>query len=173
MGGYRRNFDNPFYLYLKDHFCPRCGNKLFVSKKSSIVRGGSEIAKQLDLNFDGTPMTGDITVVNQMFCCRECNFKSTIKYMKDIEFADIKMPRVYEDSNTPFLKRIKRHNCKDCGAALFKDNRRIVLNCNSPKLNDYKIKGRYSSENYQEDIEFIECFYRCKSCGKVLKDTLH
>ncbi len=173
MSGYQKTFDNPIYLYLKEHFCPRCANKLYLSTGTAVFRGGSEIAKKQNLEIDGAQMTGNITVESNIFICKGCNFKSSIEYMKNIEFADIKMPRVYEDSNIPFFQRVKKRKCKGCGNTLLKDKKRVVLSCNSPKLKGYKIKGKYAKKGYQGDIEFIECFYRCLSCGKVSKDALY
>ena len=75
----------PFYLYLKKHFCPICGNKLELRFVSKIVNSKSPEAKDYDFSNGDTFFTGDVEFITRCFHCLNCKVDISVKDMKKYE----------------------------------------------------------------------------------------
>ena len=84
--GYSFKCENPFFVYLKKHYCPYCGEKLIRKKVSKIIHSDSEEAKNYDFE------VADITVKDNMkfnhieFYCSVCQKQYTVKETKENDF---------------------------------------------------------------------------------------
>ena len=80
---------NPFYVYLKKNFCPKCGSKLEVWYISEVVNSNSPEAKKYDFSAGDTFFVGDVEFRTKCFYCPTCRlnipFESMKKYEKDIK----------------------------------------------------------------------------------------
>lgn len=76
---------SPFYLYLKKHFCPKCGNKLELRDVSKIVNSKSPEAKDYDFSNGDTFFTGDVGFITKCFHCLNCKVDISVKDMKKYE----------------------------------------------------------------------------------------
>ena len=71
IDGVKREWSNPFFVYRK-HFCPKCGEKLRVTKNVRIVDSASDEAKNYDLSSGDGFMVGNIKFIRTEFRCRAC-----------------------------------------------------------------------------------------------------
>lgn len=57
------SFGNPFKVKFREHFCYKCGTKLFIIKHSKVVNRKSEDAKYYDFSIgvDGGVMVWELT----------------------------------------------------------------------------------------------------------------
>ena len=83
MLGERRNgiqyrWESPFFVYLKGHACPKCGDPLMVISKSKTVHSGSAEAE----SYGGTDMHGWIEFNTKAFFCEQCRSEFSIKEIR-------------------------------------------------------------------------------------------
>jgi len=76
---------NPFYVYFKPHFCPKCNSKLETKYNSIIVNSKSPEAKNYDFSCGDTYFIGDVEFRIKMFHCSKCGFEISFKDMRVIE----------------------------------------------------------------------------------------
>ena len=81
----QRIFKSPFYVNLKKHYCPICGELLHKTTVSRIVNSNSPEAADFDfLTFDSY-MIGNVKFIWTEFQCSNCKKNYTIEEMKRIE----------------------------------------------------------------------------------------
>lgn len=72
------------YVYLKNHYCPKCSKKLQVRYESKAV--SSKDTKEYDLSLGDSFLAGDIEIREKCFFCPVCktyiSFKDIKKYEK-------------------------------------------------------------------------------------------
>ena len=76
---------NPFYVHLKKHFCPECGNKLELSYVSKIVNSKSPDAKDYDFSLGDIFWVGDVEFRTRYFHCTNCQLDISFQEMKKHE----------------------------------------------------------------------------------------
>lgn len=76
---------NPFYVFCKEHNCPKCGTKLKTSYYSVIVNSDSPEAKNYDFSSDDGELTGDVEFRTMCFKCPKCEIKISFDEMKRLE----------------------------------------------------------------------------------------
>ncbi len=86
MKGYSFNCENLFYVFLKKHYCPDCGNKLFRKTISKIVNSKSSKAKEYDFEVADITVKGDMKFTHIEFYCNQCNKYYTVKESKNNNF---------------------------------------------------------------------------------------
>ncbi len=86
MNGYSFKCDNPFYVFLKKHYCPECGNRLLRKKVSKIINSQSPSAKKYDFEVADISVKGDMNFVHIEFYCRQCKKYYTVKEAKNNNF---------------------------------------------------------------------------------------
>ena len=69
------SFGNPFKVKFREHFCYKCGTKLFIIKHSKVVNRKSEDAKYYDFSIgvDGGVMVGTCEFIHKVFYCSKCS----------------------------------------------------------------------------------------------------
>lgn len=80
--GYSFKCENPFFVYLKKHFCPRCGNRLIRKKVSQVVHSDSEAAKNYDFEVADITVRGNMKFNHIEFFCPDCQKFYTVKEIK-------------------------------------------------------------------------------------------
>ena len=70
--GYSFKCENPFFVYLKKHFCPCCGNGLIRQRVSKIVHSDSEEAENYDFEVADFAVKGNMKFTNIAFHCPGC-----------------------------------------------------------------------------------------------------
>ena len=80
-------FENPFYVKLKKHYCPKCNKVLTVRKIDKVVNSMSGEAKSFDFDNGENSMRGDVKFIWNVFYCSDCNKEITIKDMKKYELS--------------------------------------------------------------------------------------
>ena len=73
---------SPFYIYLKKHYCPRCGKRLETSSISKIVNSKSNEAQNYDFSNGDTFYFGNVEFRTICFFCKSCNRFIQIQEMK-------------------------------------------------------------------------------------------
>ena len=87
LKGYSFKCENPFFVYLKKHFCPYCGQKLSRKRVSEFVHSDSEKAKNYDFNLaDNTEIKGYAKFTHIEFFCSNCQKQFTVKEVKENDF---------------------------------------------------------------------------------------
>ncbi len=76
---------NPFYLYLRKHFCPTCGGKVKLHYSSKIVDSKSPEAREFDFSNGDTFLVGEVEFRTRCFYCDCCQTNISVKEMKDFE----------------------------------------------------------------------------------------
>lgn len=79
------DYNNPFWVHLKKHFCPKCGNKLELRDAIKIVNSKSPEAKDYDFSVGDTYFVGDVEFRTRYFHCSNCQLDISIKEMKKYE----------------------------------------------------------------------------------------
>ena len=81
----QRIYKNPFYVYLKKHYCPVCGRLLNKTRVSKIVNSNSPEAANFDFHTLDNYMLGNVKFIWTEFQCATCERNYTIGEMKRIE----------------------------------------------------------------------------------------
>lgn len=76
---------NPFYLYLKKHFCPVCKKNVELRYNSKIINSNSPEAKNYDFSVGDTYFVGNVEFRTRFFYCCNCNREISFKEMKQYE----------------------------------------------------------------------------------------
>jgi uncharacterized protein YlaI len=85
--GYKREWQSPFWVNLRNHFCPDCDKIVNVTTESKVVNSKSPEAK----DFDFSDACGEINLVGNIkftwtvFECPVCKRRFRIEEMKRIE----------------------------------------------------------------------------------------
>lgn len=74
-----------FYTLFKKHYCPNCGKRLRLVKKSKIVNSNSPEAKNYDFNLGDSFMEGNVKFVWKEFQCPICQKEFTVEDIRHIE----------------------------------------------------------------------------------------
>lgn len=74
-----------YYVFIKKHFCPCCGNRLSTKNDSVIINSESNEAKKYDFSVGDTYMIGNIKFTTKKFVCKNCNFEASIEELKLLE----------------------------------------------------------------------------------------
>ena len=82
MTSYKINF-NPFYVFLKKHLCPKCGNKMTVSYSNKVIPRNEVNPK--DLVIGDVSFSGDQEIRELFFRCLKCNSRISINDMWNYE----------------------------------------------------------------------------------------
>lgn len=75
----------PFYVFIKKHYCPKCGAKLIIAYDSTIVDSRLPEAKKYDFSFGKTQLDGTVEFKKAFFECPSCKLHVSFKEMKEIE----------------------------------------------------------------------------------------
>ena len=86
INGYSFKCENPFYVFLKKHYCPSCGNKLLRKNVSRIINSKSLEAKKYDFSVADTTVKGNMKFTHVEFYCDSCNKYYTVKDAKKWKF---------------------------------------------------------------------------------------
>ena len=81
----KREFNSPFYTYMKKHFCPKCSTQLKTTTQSKIVSSKSPDAKEYDFHFVDNYFIGDVKFIWTEFECPNCSFREKVGDMKKNE----------------------------------------------------------------------------------------
>lgn len=76
---------NPFYVYFKKHFCPKCNGRLKTIYKKKVINSSSFEAKNYDFQVGDTKYTGDVEFRIKLFYCPICGLEISFRDMKEIE----------------------------------------------------------------------------------------
>lgn len=76
---------SPFYVHLKKHYCPKCGNRLVTKHFSKVVNSNSPEAKDYDFSVGDTFFSGDVEFRIRCFFCITCQHNISVKDMKKYE----------------------------------------------------------------------------------------
>ncbi|MBQ8419667.1 MAG: hypothetical protein IJY37_04870 [Clostridia bacterium] len=82
IDGIKREWSNPVFVYVKKHFCPKCGKKLSVVKCEKIVDSASKEAKNYDFSCGNGFFVGNIKFIQTEFRCRKCKKNYSIEEVK-------------------------------------------------------------------------------------------
>lgn len=82
---FSRIWRNPFYVYFKKHYCPKCSTVLKTTTESKIVNSESPEAKDYDFHNVDNYMIGDVKFIYDVFLCSNCGRVYTVEEMKKIE----------------------------------------------------------------------------------------
>ena len=82
MNGYGFKCEHLFYIFLKKHYCPNCGNKLLRKKVSAVINSESPEAKDYDFEVADVTVKGDMKFTHLELYCNQCNKYYTIKEVK-------------------------------------------------------------------------------------------
>ena len=86
MNGYGFKCEHLFYIFLKKHYCPNCGNKLLRKKVSAVINSESPEAKYYDFEVADMLVKGDMKFTHIELYCNQCNKYYTIKEVKKNKF---------------------------------------------------------------------------------------
>ena len=67
--GYSFKCENVFFVYLKKHYCPVCGEKLTRKKVSEIIHSDSEKAKNYDFDIADNTIKVNVKFTHIEFSC--------------------------------------------------------------------------------------------------------
>ena len=84
--GCRFTCENPFFVYLKKHYCPYCGEKLIRKKVSQIIHSDSEEAKNYDFEVADITVKGNMKFTHIEFFCSVCQKQYSVKETKENDF---------------------------------------------------------------------------------------
>jgi uncharacterized protein YlaI len=89
--GHKRIYDSPFWVTLRNHFCPDCGEIVTVTTESKVVNSKSPEAKDFDFSdaCGDVNMVGNIKFTWTLFECPVCKRRVSIEEMKHIEKEEI------------------------------------------------------------------------------------
>lgn len=73
---------NPFWVYLKAHYCPQCGQKMRVGYTGKIVNSKSPESENYDFSCGDIYCIGDVEFRIMNFQCKNC--------LRDISFEEVK-----------------------------------------------------------------------------------
>ncbi|MBQ8447736.1 MAG: hypothetical protein IJX27_02250 [Clostridia bacterium] len=85
--GRKRIFSNPFWVNLRNHFCPYCDEIVNITTESKVVNSKSPEAK----DFDFSDACGDVNMVGNIkftwtaFECPVCKRRFSVDEMKKLE----------------------------------------------------------------------------------------
>ena len=78
----------PFFLYFKKHNCIHCGGSLERKIEKTFLKDDSEEARKIKsetlYSLDSAPV-GNITLCKHIFICCKCNWRYSIKEMKELK----------------------------------------------------------------------------------------
>jgi hypothetical protein len=85
--GRKRIFSNPFWVNLRNHFCPDCNEILTVTTESKVVNSRSPEAKDFDFSdaCGEVNLVGNIKFTWTVFECPVCKRRFSVKEMRCIE----------------------------------------------------------------------------------------
>ena len=86
MNGYSFKCSNPFYVFLKKHYCPHCGNELLREKITETVNAKSPLAKRHNFEVADITVKGNMNFVHIEFYCNKCKRYYTVKEAKKNKF---------------------------------------------------------------------------------------
>lgn len=81
----KREFGDPFYIYLKKHYCPKCSTRLKITTVSKVVNPKSPEAKEYDFHFVDSFFIGDVKFIWTEFECPNCCFRIKADDLKVVE----------------------------------------------------------------------------------------
>ena len=84
--GYSFKCEDPFFVYLKKHYCPYCGEKLIRKKVPQIIHSDSEEAKNYDFEVADITVKGYMKFAHIEFYCSVCQKQYTVKETKENDF---------------------------------------------------------------------------------------
>lgn len=76
ISGVKHINSNPFFFF-KQHYCPKCNEKLKVVKESKIVNSKSPEAKNYDFSLGDTYLRGDVKFIFKKLECPKCKIHFT------------------------------------------------------------------------------------------------
>lgn len=159
MKGYKREFDSPYYVNNKKHYCIRCGSILAVDTISKAVKSSSPEAKDFDFMSYDVGLKGNIEFVWDEFKCKNCGFTVSIKNMKRIEKLTSRMEKRKNSENKYFRYLFeedeeyvfsKDHFCPECDQTL--------------KL-DYSVTNYKDKETDISKPEYRRIDFFCSKCN--------
>ena len=85
--GYKKEWQSPFWVNLRNHFCPDCDETVNVTTESKVVNSKSPEAKNYDFSdaCGETNLVGNIKFTWTVFECPVCKRRFTVSEMKQIE----------------------------------------------------------------------------------------
>ena len=84
--GYKKEWQSPFWVNLRNHFCPDCDETVNVTTESKVVNSKSPEAKNYDFSdaCGETNLVGNIKFTWTVFECPVCKRRFTVSEMKQI-----------------------------------------------------------------------------------------
>lgn len=83
--GFKTYIESPFFVYLKKHYCPICGDRLTRVKVSKIVHSKSPDAENYDFEVADITVKGNMKFTHIEFHCDRCERNYTVKEQKENE----------------------------------------------------------------------------------------
>ncbi|MBQ9745941.1 MAG: hypothetical protein IJW21_03885 [Clostridia bacterium] len=84
--GNKREWKSPFWVNLRNHFCPNCDEIVNATTESKVVNSKSPEAKNHDFSLDfDTNLAGNVKFTWTVFECPVCKRRFSIEEMKQIE----------------------------------------------------------------------------------------
>ena len=85
--GYKFKCEHLFYVWLKKHYCPKCGGNLSRVKVTEIINSESPEASKNDFtDVDGYSLKGNMKFTHIEFYCSQCNTYYTVKEAKENKY---------------------------------------------------------------------------------------
>lgn len=85
--GHSFTCEDPFFVYLKKHYCPLCGQKLIRKKVSQVIASDSQAAPNYDFEVADISVKGNMKFSHIVFFCDTCQKQYTVKETKENDFA--------------------------------------------------------------------------------------
>ena len=76
---------NPFYIHLRNHFCPKCGKKMELRNECKTVDLRSKEAKNFDFSIGDSFFLGEVEFRKKYFYCPSCMIEFSPKEVREIE----------------------------------------------------------------------------------------
>ena len=89
INGYSFQCEYPFFVYLKRHYCPCCGNRLVRQQISKVIHSDSEEAKNYDFDIADMTVKGNVKFSHIAFSCLVCKRNYTVKEIKGGHYDSI------------------------------------------------------------------------------------
>ena len=85
--GHSFKCEDPFFVYLKKHYCPQCGRRLVIKKVSEVICSDSQAAKGRDFEIADITVRGNVKFTHIEFFCENCQKQYTVKETKANDVA--------------------------------------------------------------------------------------
>ena len=106
------SFGNPFKVKFREHYCYRCGSKLYIVKNHKVVNQKSDEAKYYDFSVgvDGGIMVGPCEFIHKVFYCPKC--LRNIEFVTQLNQEDIDI--LIESVQKHFANKGRKITIKKC-----------------------------------------------------------